>query len=249
MHALWRMLLIATLAAPPAPDGSRTTKPAARPPRNLALRALRQPVSRAEFDGMSLEDFVEWLERTSKANVVVRWPLLESAGVSREAPIHLKLHDVTLGQVLTHVLEQISPREMPLAYQAIENVLTISTKDDLNRKMIVRTYEVRYLVMRVPQFEGLRMNVEDVGRGGRRGAGLGPMVSPAGGSGGAVSAADDTRLDESVRNLIRVIESTVKPESWRVNGGPGTIAFFQGKLIVRNSAEVHEILGGSLLKR
>ncbi|MCP4247416.1 MAG: hypothetical protein GY778_10250 [bacterium] len=45
-------------------------------------------------------------------------------------------------------------------------------------------------------------------------------------------------------DLIALIESTVEPDTWLINGGRGTIAPFQKLLVIRNSIEVHEKIGG-----
>lgn len=46
--------------------------------------------------------------------------------------------------------------------------------------------------------------------------------------------------------LVDLIEATIAPESWDVNGGPGTIKYWPAwhVLVVRQTDEVHEQLGG-----
>jgi hypothetical protein len=58
--------------------------------------------------------------------------------------------------------------------------------------------------------------------------------------GGAVAA--------SAQQLIDVITATIAPESWEATGGNGRIMFFRplNVLVIRNSAEVHEQIGGTL---
>jgi hypothetical protein len=48
--------------------------------------------------------------------------------------------------------------------------------------------------------------------------------------------------------LIDLIQSTIAPESWKVNGGPGTIFYdpIRQALIIKQSAEFHPILSGGL---
>jgi hypothetical protein len=47
-----------------------------------------------------------------------------------------------------------------------------------------------------------------------------------------------------MQDLITLIEQSVEPESWFVNGGLGSIVPFNKMLVVRNSIEVHEKIGG-----
>ena len=64
--------------------------------------------------------------------------------------------------------------------------------------------------------------------------------------GGALGggAADDDDGDE----LVELIETVIAPDSWDVNGGPGSIYYWKNwrVLIVRQTDEVHENLGGAI---
>jgi hypothetical protein len=56
-------------------------------------------------------------------------------------------------------------------------------------------------------------------------------------------------LDEpNARTLIELIQNTIAPESWQVNGGQGSIRYYSlyHALVVRQTAEVHHQLGGGL---
>jgi len=48
--------------------------------------------------------------------------------------------------------------------------------------------------------------------------------------------------------LVELIQQTIAPDSWDVNGGPGTIMYFSPLrvLVVRQTGEVHDHLGGLL---
>ena len=73
-----------------------------------------------------------------------------------------------------------------------------------------------------------------------------------------VELTDEARLDAtlaggnavaaSAQQLIDLITATIAPESWEVNGGNGRIMFFRplNVLVIRNSSEVHEQIGGTL---
>lgn len=49
-------------------------------------------------------------------------------------------------------------------------------------------------------------------------------------------------------DLIRLIQRTIKPDFWDVNGGPGSIYFYRplNALVIRATSEVHHDLGGAL---
>jgi hypothetical protein len=58
------------------------------------------------------------------------------------------------------------------------------------------------------------------------------------------------QLVQNINNIIDMVQNSVDPQSWRANGGPGTITFNPGtmSLVVKQSAEVHALLAGGLLK-
>jgi hypothetical protein len=47
--------------------------------------------------------------------------------------------------------------------------------------------------------------------------------------------------------LIRLIEDTIDPQSWRENGGQGTIVYHEatGSIVIKQTAEFHSVLSGS----
>lgn len=49
-------------------------------------------------------------------------------------------------------------------------------------------------------------------------------------------------------DLVRLIQRTIKPDFWDVNGGPGSIYFYRplNALVIRATSEVHHDLGGAL---
>ncbi len=55
-------------------------------------------------------------------------------------------------------------------------------------------------------------------------------------------------VSSDVQELIQLIQTTVSPDSWTVNGGRGTMGFYapQNLLVIRQTAEVHEEIGGAL---
>lgn len=55
---------------------------------------------------------------------------------------------------------------------------------------------------------------------------------------------------QTVNQLIDMIQSSVEPSSWKINGGPGTITFSPASLslVVSQSAEVHALLANGGLR-
>lgn len=49
--------------------------------------------------------------------------------------------------------------------------------------------------------------------------------------------------EDQIENLMAVILS-INPSSWLVNAGLGTVSEFRGKLIIAQTIEMHEMIGG-----
>ncbi len=262
---LWTCLLItislvgSSLAEPPRAASRQKPKPGAKsatskpakdpdgkPVRNRAVQAMKIVVENAEFEEMPFEEFVEWLERLTQANVVVRWKVLESAGIEKDRPLTLKQKNISLGRLLpmafdnlTHDLEGVE-----IAAKASGNILLITTRADMNSKLVTRSYDIESLRIVVPNFRGRQANLDGIGQGGGPGRPRGGALA-----GGGGSTQDGTTVDAETQKLIDIITSMIDPPSWKVNGGKGTITEFKGNLIIRNSEEAHDaiqaLLGGA----
>lgn len=248
--ALSAVFVTALPADPPMPKPktkprtsakSATSKPAMKtgvekPVRNRAVQAMKIMVENAEFDEMPFEEFVEWLERLTQANVVVRWPVLESAGIAKDRPLTLKQKNLPLGKLLPLAFEALTRdlEGVELAVKANGNLLLITTRADLNSKLVTRSYDIEALRIVVPDFKGNRVNIDGAGHGGRQAGGL--VQS------GSGNTRKDPTIDAETQRLIDVITGLIDPPSWKVNGGKGTIAVFKSNLIIRNSEEAHDAI-------
>lgn len=66
--------------------------------------------------------------------------------------------------------------------------------------------------------------------------------------GSRASAAGGSAEAASAQQLIDLIQNTIEPDSWDVNGGKGRAMFYSplNVLVIRNTGEVHEQIGGTL---
>lgn len=231
---------------------------------------LGRHVERVSWDEAPFGEVLDWLRRQStrhgKVNVRPRWRALAVAGIDDQTPVTLELEDVTVAVVLHEVLDQLSGPD-PVMYVAKGNVLTISTKSNIRGRLFTRTYDVSELLARA---RGLRVapqlaigrQIHVVTAFNVPGAGVGVTTQPIDlgttlfGPGNAFDPNnpfgrpddddDDEDLEEEfARELMTWIQTVIEPDSWVVNGGRGTLSIFDVLLVVRNSADVHELLGGS----
>jgi len=226
-------LLLAVAATPVWLAAQPSAAPAS--PRSV----LHRTVAEVRFDSAPLESVLDWFAEASAQNVVVQWEMLADFGIERDEPVTLRLRNVQFETVLWLVLNQVAGPDIPLAYEADREFILISTAQALGQRMIVRVYDVADLLLRVPHFRNAyRLDLSSAGSD----AGSGrlergdyrdedPRPAADGGYG-------------TMPPLVNVIQETIEPDSWRANGGLGTIMPFGAKLVVRNTIGVHQQLGG-----
>jgi hypothetical protein len=83
---------------------------------------------------------------------------------------------------------------------------------------------------------------------GQRAAGVAPPVPPLMGNGPAGPRVGRQPNDDYGQHLVDLIQKTIAPSTWDVNGGLGTIYYWRpGRaLVVRQTGEVHDNMGGVL---
>lgn len=101
---------------------------------------------------------------------------------------------------------------------AASNALPSADLRHLKSRLRGRLLELRNVLQR-------RLVREERSRASRAGGGAGPA-----------------------QELIEMIQTTIAPESWAVNGGKGTMMFYapQNALVIRQTAEAHEQIGATL---
>ena len=125
-------------------------------------------------------------------------------------------------------------------YRASDDLLVISTEEDLGKEMLLKVYDVSDLLARVPRFANApRINLAGTSAGGGEGA-LSGGTDDDHGQAGQRGQGPETDIDK----LVELIVETVEPDSWVAGGGLGTIRAFGSQLVVWNSIRVHQALGG-----
>jgi hypothetical protein len=238
---------------PSASESASSQSREALSPKNAAIKLLRKEITDPiSWEDVSFEFVLDWLREQGDANVVVNFNALEVVGVSREATVQgLALRDVKVADVLDEVLDQLVQQGgEEITYRGVGNTLRISTKQDFNRKLHMRFYDVTELLFRIPDSidapEIDLTQIQQQGGGGGGGGGQGTPVFTEGGGGGGEDEREvtDEEVKRRMEDLQLVIEDSIEPESWDALGGRGTIRSYNRTLVVRNSIEVHEQIAG-----
>jgi len=227
-------------------------KAAARAAGTNTVRILNQRLPEITFTETPFDQVMEWLADFTGLNISVRWQVLADSGIERDTPISIQARNLRLSQVLWLIMNEAGGSEVKLAYRASGSLLVLSTAEDLSQEMVTKIYDVSDLLLNVMQAP--RQSTFDV----TQGMGQGGVGGGGGGGGGMFGQGTQQQgqqqgdefgqqgTQEQMEKLIELIKQTVEPDSWRDNGGLGTIFAFQNMLVVRNSILVHQRLGGYL---
>lgn len=216
-------------------------------------RKLQQTAGEIHFDGIAFEQLIDHLRDLTGLNIVVNWSALETAAIEKDKEVSLKLMAGTVKYetALKLILEEVGGGEVELAYEIGDGVVQISTKEDLARRTTVQVYNVQDLIIRVPDFEGRQINLNNIGNSQRGGLG-GAQGGGGGGQGGGgifdgggqqPQGQGDTNGTDNLARLVNLIQTTIDPESWREAGGnTGAINDLNNQIIVTQTATAHNQL-------
>jgi hypothetical protein len=246
-------LIAVTIVAAAVAQESLVQRGKTAPVRGNTAAVLNQVMPDVTFTDTPLETVMNWLGDITHLNIVPHWQTLEDAGLKRDKQISIQAHNLPLTQVLWLIMSEAGGSDLKLAYRASGNLLVFSTADDLNKEMITKVYDVADLLIRVPM--ATHQSVFDVTQGmGQNGGGVG---GGGGGSSGGMfqqgnsnqynsgNQQDSQQASEAtMEKLMTLIRDVVEPDTWRENGGNGSISAYQKTIIVRNTILVHQRLGG-----
>ena len=239
-----------------AAPGAAMARTALRP-RNSAIALLNTFVESVDWVETPFEEVIDWLRDTGEGqvNVIPRWTALSVEDVDQDSFVTLKLRNVTVGEVLIEVFEQLV-EDNELALRATRNILKISAKTDFGRKLELRIYNVTDIMFRVPNNGEESPNIDltqSISSGGGGGGGGGQTVFGGGGGGGGAAGGSSRGGDQAEQQLetrlqifATMLQQAVAPATCAVNGqgGLGTVNTHNLGLIVYNTVEVHEQIAG-----
>ncbi len=225
---------------------------AKRPARDTAVAFLSKRVESVDWDEKPFEEVVDWLEDESEdlVNILPRWNALSAESVDRDAFVTLKLRNTNVGEVLLETLQALSEDDA-LAFRATGNKLKISTKTDFDRNLVLRVYDVTDIIFRVPDMgQGApRIDLQQQ-QGGGGGGGGGQSVFGGGGGGGGQEQGGrqaEQEAEQRLEELVNKLKLVIAPDTW-IGGANatavGNITSHNMSLIVINTLEVHEQIGG-----
>jgi hypothetical protein len=220
---------------------------ASAPAASTASAALEMRLPEAKLTNVTLADAIDFLRDIGGANIIVDWKALDALNVGKETPINLNLHSVRLAKVLSLVLSEAAPGDL-LTFYVDQNVIQITSRAEADKKLIVIVYNVEDLLAQQEPFEPLQLADTFLSQSGPQvqgGSGTASSSSPTIYSGTAGTSTTISKEDEAAK-LIKLIETIIRPDIWKDNGGVANIEYFNGNLIVSAPRSVQEAIGGPI---
>ncbi|MEX0887113.1 MAG: hypothetical protein WD009_11810 [Phycisphaeraceae bacterium] len=228
-----------------------------------ARRALSQAIP-VDFRNAEFADTLDHLREATDLDFVVNWAALQQEGIDRHARVDLRVRELRAERALEMVLDQASgnrPIDSAAAatYTIMDGIVAISTERDLQRSTDTRVYDIRDLLVDIPNFDDApSFDLQQVL--GRRSSDTASSSWGTGGGGGGSSSSgglfrnaepgqsDDASRGEFVEEITDLIRDTVgTQDEWMTYGGQvSSLRELNGNLIVRTTPGNHSSIGSLL---
>ncbi len=235
----------ASKSEPATEAGAEENRAEAPPVRERTIaEKLGDVVSGVQIENAPAERAFQWFADVSEIPVVINWEQMELEGIDRQTPITINLNRVPAGALLALMMEQLAAGlGQEMLYEATPWYVRLMTKAQANKQLVLRVYDIRDLLHMPPDFTnnlsaGLDESISRANDGG--GGGFWP-----GGRNNDVQQPPMRTTAEAAAELIALTQDTIEPEVWQPLGGPATIRYLRGNLIVNAPRYVQQQIGGA----
>ncbi len=169
-----------------------------------------------DYDKVGFMDVIEDLSTRLGQPILLDKGALADLQITSDTPVSFRVKGVSGRTVLRRILGDVG-----LAYIIKDDAIQVVTEKQARETMVTRTYFLGNLLAGGPFSDaGIRF----------------------------VPGLTQFEGMQNVLSIVQMIQSSVDPQSWQANGGKGTITFYAPtmSLIIRNTAEVHGMMGGYL---
>ena len=132
------------------PEWIKTNESAVRTSESRADRKVRQQlqmrIPTLDLPDTELEDVIGFIRELSALNFHVKWAALEQVGIDKSTTVNVRLANVTVEKALETILDDVGAAGERLGFIIDQGVITISTRHDLSKNTVRRSYDVRELI-------------------------------------------------------------------------------------------------------
>ncbi len=206
--------------------------------RGLGLAAFED-----ESFGEVLEGF--FLGR-HELEIKVDWDALavSSGHVNRDSKVNVELGHGTVEDVLEDVLDQLSEQaqaeEDILAFYVFEGRVKVSTRGAFEKLIVTRIYNISFIGRGTPHYiDAPELGINRLIPFDLVESPPDPNLPPQAGS-----SRNPRRNFQELRDQLIGMLKDFQPDTWKEHGGRGTISIMGNELMIRQTAEMHELIGG-----
>jgi len=200
-------------------------------------RRLCRIVPHIEMKAMELSEALKRVSTLCEVSTSTDWAALEVAGVEKDAEVTLSLTNIRGDDLLEAILHEAGGWEVELAYEVSHRIVQVSTREDLGRTGFTVTYGCADL-LQVPE-EELEKLAERIARALAR-TGNDTLVHDPDVMSRLVRDVIRESRDAARHDLMRTVEASIDPESWREQGGNvGYLTFVGMQMVVTQTRTAH----------
>lgn len=178
--------------------------------------------------------------------IKVDWDALaaSSGHVTRDSKVNLDVGHTTVEGVLEEVLDQLSEQaqaeEDLLAFYVFEGKVKVSTRGAYDKLIVTRVYNISFIGRGTPHY----IDAPELGINRRIPFDLiesppDPNLPPQAGT-----SRNPRRNFQELREQLIAMLKDFQPDTWKEHGGRGTISIMGNELMIRQTCEMHELIGG-----
>ncbi len=228
---------------PPRPRKLSKIEKQARHTSEVLARGLGHAAFEDESFGEVLEGF--FLGR-HELEIKVDWDALaaSSGHVSRDSKVNLELGHATVEDVLEDVLDQLSEQaqaeEDILAFYVFEGKVKVATRGAFSKLIVTRIYNISFIGRGTPHYiDAPELGINRLIPLDLAESPPDPNLPPQAGT-----SRNPRRNFQELRDQLIGMLKDFQPDTWKEHGGRGTISIMGNELMIRQTAEMHELIGG-----
>ncbi len=199
--------------------------------RNAETRAKLEQSFDAQFLDMDLLTTLRVIENAHDLSIYVDMPELEMIGVDVETCfVTLNMPDVRCKMALEIILDRFE-----CLYYLRDGFVVVTSKEKAMTMAELRVYDCEDVLAAVPAAAKAQPGLGSAPAA----SGANPQSASEAEAPAAAAKKPYIFTSANADTLIEIITRTVDPDSWEMNGGLGSIAEYDGKIVVRQTDAAH----------